>query len=109
MLLPLLPFPNIPKNVRVTTSNCSTTSIFLEISSQSERFPTIALKPNSSKNISLPPGQYRFFFAFQNVLGAASIEAQAFTPHANSPFPPAPKVGTAAQGDHGLTVFKVEV
>lgn len=109
MLLPIHPLGAGPNNVRISTSNCSCDWILLEIADQNQRFPTIALKPNSSKNIPLPGGRFMFFFSFQRLAGAASISLQVATPHANSPFPAAPKVGTAQQGDIGLVALKVEV
>ncbi len=113
MALHVVPLPKTSEataNVRVTNSNASIDWLILLIERVGEyEYPGIALKPNSDRDLTLPPGTYHFFFSFQNLNAQASVDVQIATGHAKSPFPANPKSVGAAPGQLGQTGITVLV
>lgn len=109
MRLKLIPFATGANSVRV--SNTATVDwIMLEIvQTGKHRLPSIALEPNSSKDLSMEPGAYRFYFHFQKVAGPATIAVQVATPTSGGAKPNPPKEGKARVGEPGLTSIAVSV
>lgn len=107
--IPLPPQASASLNVKVINT-ASVDWLLLEIRrGQSDRFQAIALAPNSTKDLALDSGTYRFWFFFENLSANAALTVQVSTSHAESPFPATAKTVSAPQGDRGQTSISVKV
>lgn len=102
-----------PHNVKVTTSDCETTSLAL----LGRKFPaaendpiySLPIRKNGSTRFSLPAGHYLFVMGFENVDGPAVVNIEVVTSQDTSTEPNPLPQSTELTAEKGSTSFDVFV
>ena len=107
--LQLRNFPDDGAPVTVTTTESEADGIILEISQGGVVKYFASIRTNGVTELKVPSGVYRFNFHYSKAAGSAKITSAVETPTGKFPKSAANGSGTAEQGEHGLTAYRVEV